>query len=208
MLLSRAGHLVKEWSRSHKNSTWDKGQRYKGSIKKPAKDIKAASRSTSNLGRVMSASAALLAGRPLACRRGERRIERIPVGGPPDPAEDVGVSQGPGRAGQGVQRYALGVGWKKHQGDKVDRLAIDRIKGDRVLETGEHSNRLLHRAQPRVREGNAVPHARGPEPLPLQNGVENLFGAQVQLRGHVVGECPKQRAFVGCPQAQDDIARG
>src|SRR4051794_21284170 len=124
MPLSRAGHLVKEWSRSHKNSRWDKGQRYKGSIKKTAKSrIK----STSDLGRVMSASAALLAGRPSACRCGERRIERIPVGGPPDPAEDVGVSQGPGRAGQGVQRYALGVGWKKHQGHKVDRLAIDRI---------------------------------------------------------------------------------
>jgi len=74
-----------------------------------------------------------LAGGPSTCRRGESRIERVPVGCPPDLAEDVGVSQGSGRAGQGVQRYALRVGWKKHQGHKVDRLAIDRIKGDRGL---------------------------------------------------------------------------
>jgi len=84
----------------------------------------------------------------------------------------------------------LGVGRKKHQGHKVDRLAIDRIKGDRALETGEHSNRLLHRAQPRVREGHTVPYARRPEFLALQNSVENLFRAQVQCRGHVAGERP------------------
>ena len=136
----------------------------------------------------MSASAVPLASGPSTCRRSESHIHRIPVGRLPDFAEHVGISQDPGRAGQGSQRRALRVGWKQHQDHKVDPLPINGIKRDRVLETGEHTGWPLQRVKTRVREGNAIPHARGPELLPLQNSGEDVVGAEVQRRCHVVGE--------------------
>ena len=67
-----------------------------------------------------------------------------------------------------------GILRREQREDEVDRLPVDRIEIERLLEPQEHADHRLQTVQTRMRQRHAMPHAGGAERLAFLQRVDGL----------------------------------
>jgi len=100
---------------------------------------------------------------------------------------------------------ALRTRREQQQQRKVDRLIIDGIEIDRLLEFRQYGERLHHHVESCMRDGNTATQAGGSERLAFhQLGKESLM-RRLEPRGGVLRQRAQQALLVRCAQLDHGV---
>ena len=85
----------------------------------------------------------------------------------------------------------------KQRENQIDRLMVHRVEIDRLFQSGEHADNLVHGLESRVRDRDAAPDPGGAERFSFLQCGENLDGVQSVNRIRLLGYILQQTFLAG-----------
>ena len=121
------------------------------------------------------------------------------------PAADLAVAQPPGDPAERLQVHGLGARGHQEHEDEIDRLVVDRLEGDGVVQTPEEGVQVLDPLEAGVGQRDAFTDAGRAQLLALLQGGEDLARRDVGGGAGGGGDLAQQLPLAGDPHIHADV---